>query len=95
MLYIDHSHSSCLIIFIKVTSTMSMSKIERKEESYEDFAYRFQLAEGLPMDDRGIIFIGNTRAGKSTLALSMTGAAMKVVYDSGNMTYVNPTDKKL
>lgn len=71
-----------------------MSKIERKEESYEDFAYRFQLAEGLPLDKRGIIFVGNTRAGKSTLALSMTGAAMKVVYDSGNMTYVNPTDKQ-
>lgn len=47
------------------------------------------------MDERGIILIGNTRAGKSTLALSMTGAAMKVVYDAGNLTYVNPTDKKL
>lgn len=47
------------------------------------------------MDEKGIIFIGNTRAGKSTLALSMTGAAMKIVYDSGNLTFVNPADKKL
>jgi adenosyl cobinamide kinase/adenosyl cobinamide phosphate guanylyltransferase len=51
------------------------------------------LAEGLPCDKKGIIFIGNTRAGKSTLALAMAGAAMKVVYGCGELTYLNPSDK--
>jgi hypothetical protein len=51
------------------------------------------LAEGLPCDKKGIIFIGNTRAGKSTLALAMTGAVMKVVYDCGELAYLNPSDK--
>ena len=70
------------------------SKIkDREPESYVDFAYRFQLAEGLPSDQKGVIIIGNTRAGKSTLALSMTGAKMKIVYDKGDLTYVNPQDQ--
>lgn len=38
--------------------------------------------------------MGNTRAGKSTLALAGSGAAMKVVYKSGAITCINPIDSK-
>lgn len=63
-------------------------------ETYEDFAYRIQLAEDLPKSDRGYIFIGNTRAGKSTLALAMSGAQMKVVKGQGGLFYINPVDEE-
>lgn len=62
-------------------------------ETYEDFAYRIQLAEDLPKGDRGYIFMGNSRAGKSTLALAMSGAQMKIVKGEGGLFYINPVDE--
>ena len=46
----------------------------------------------MPKDEKGVIFIGNTRAGKSTLCCASANVPMSIIYEKGEVTYINPTD---
>lgn len=67
--------------------------MSESEEVAKDFIRRFQQAENLPKAKKGIIFIGNTRAGKSTLACAGAGGNMEIYYDNQS-TLIRPTDQK-
>lgn len=74
---------------------MAEKKPEREARSYEDFSYRFQLANLLPTGKRGVIFVGNSRAGKSTLACAAAGSDLDILYDGDEeMTFLKPTLQK-
>jgi predicted ATPase len=58
-----------------------ISKVKVEPESFEDFSQRFQLAEDLEKGEKAVIFMGNTRAGKSTLACAAAGSDMVINYN--------------
>lgn len=64
---------------------------EDAHTSYNDFVYRFVLAEQLSKADKGVIIVGNTRNGKSTIFSGLAGSPLKIVYhDSKKKTFIEP-----
>ena len=54
---------------------------------------RFQLSEDMQGGEKAIIFFGNTRAGKSTLASAAAGAKMELNFNKTyGETYLHPVD---
>lgn len=54
---------------------------------------RFQLSEDMQGGEKAIIFFGNTRAGKSTLASAAAGSKMELTFNKTySETYLHPVD---
>jgi GTP-binding protein EngB required for normal cell division len=59
-----------------------------------NFLWRIQMAENFPTAKRGVIFVGNSRAGKSTLASAGAGSNMEVIHDGSTKdTLLVPADQ--
>lgn len=62
---------------------------EDADTTYNDFVYRFVLAEQLKKADKGVIIVGNTRSGKSTIFSGLAGSPLKIIYhDAKKKTFI-------